>query len=72
VVSKVTAAVELHLTGGTVVPARLIDTGDPRASFFVVVWSSSAGWKAAVARDAGGRDLETHPGPDPRHRRLGP
>lgn len=40
VVSKQTAAVDVRLADGTILPARIIDTGDPRANFFVAVWSS--------------------------------
>jgi hypothetical protein len=58
VVSKHATSVEVHLATGAVVPARIIDTGDPRASFFIAFWSS-ADWAKLVARDARGEELET-------------
>lgn len=56
VVSKQTAAVEVRLADGTSLPAQIIDTGDPRASFFVAVWSAPVRWEALIARAA----LETY------------
>jgi len=58
VVSKQTAAVDVHLVNGAVLPAQLIDTGDPRASFFIAVWTADE-WEKLVARDARGVVLET-------------
>ena len=64
VVSKQTAAIEVRLADGTSMPARIIDTGDPRASFFVAVWSTPSHWEALIARNAAGAELETyHPFP---------
>jgi hypothetical protein len=58
VVSKQTAAIEVQLADGTSLPAQIIDTGDPRASFFVVVWPAP-NWEVMIARDATGAELET-------------
>jgi hypothetical protein len=58
VVSKQTAAIEVRLADGTSLPAQIIDTGDPRASFFVAVWSAPD-WEVMIARDATGAELET-------------
>jgi hypothetical protein len=58
VVSKQTAAIEVQLADGTSLPAQIVDTGDPRASFFVAVWSPSH-WEVLIARDAAGAELET-------------
>lgn len=60
VVSKQTAAVDVLLADGTSLPARIIGTGDARASFFVAVWSTPARWEALIARDASGAELETY------------
>lgn len=60
VVSKQTAAVDVLLADGTSLPARIIDTGDARASFFVAVWSAPSPWDALIARDAAGDELETY------------
>jgi hypothetical protein len=60
VVSKQTAAIDVRLADGTSLPARIIDTGDARASFFVAVWSAPSGWEALIARDAAGAELETY------------
>ena len=60
VVSKQTAAIDVRLADGTSLPAQIIDTGDPRASFFVAVWSTPSGWEAMIARDAAGAELETY------------
>jgi hypothetical protein len=60
VVSKQTAAIDVRLADGTSLPARIIDTGDPRASFFVAVWSAPSRWEALIARDAAGAELETY------------
>ena len=59
VVSKQTAAIEVRLADGTSLPAQIIDTGDPRASFFVAVWPPVR-WEALIARDAAGAELETY------------
>lgn len=53
-VSKQTAAIDVRLADGTSLPARIIDTGDARASFFVAVWSAPSRWEALIARDAAG------------------
>jgi hypothetical protein len=49
-VSKQAATVEVHLATGAVVPARIIDTGDPRASLFIAFWSGAewAKWSGAT------------------------
>jgi hypothetical protein len=60
VVSKQTAAIEVRLADGTSLPAQIIDTGDPRASFFVAVWSTPSSWEVMIARDAAGAELETY------------
>ena len=60
VVSKQTAAIEVRLADATSLPAQIIDTGDPRASFFVAVWSAPARWEVMIARDAAGAELETY------------
>jgi hypothetical protein len=60
VVSKQTAAIDVRLADGTILPAQIIDTGDPRASFFVAVWSTPSGLDALIARDAAGAELETY------------
>lgn len=60
VVSKQTAAIEVRLADGTSLPAQIIDTGDPRASFFVAVWSAPFHWEVMIARDAAGAELETY------------
>ena len=60
VVSKQTAAIEVRLADGTRLPAQIIDTGDPRASFFVAVWSAPIRWEVIIARDAAGAELETY------------
>lgn len=65
VVSKQTASIDVRLTDGTILPAQIIDTGDPRASFFFVVWSTPANWEAMIARDAAGVELETYRRPQP-------
>ena len=59
-VSKQTAAIEVRLADGTSLPARIVDTGDPRGSFFVAVWSTPSSWEALIARDAAGAELETY------------
>lgn len=59
VVSKQTATIEVLLADGTSLPAQIIDTGDPRASFFVAVWSPSH-WEVLIARDDAGTELETY------------
>ena len=59
-VSKQTAAIDVRLADGTSLPARIIDTGDARASFFVAVWSTPSHWEALIARDAAGAELETY------------
>jgi hypothetical protein len=38
----------------------IIDTGDPRASCFVAVWSAPSHWEVMIARDAAGAELETY------------
>jgi len=58
VVSKQTATIDVQLADGTSLPAQIIDTGDPRASFFVVVWPAPD-WEVMIARDASGAELET-------------
>jgi hypothetical protein len=58
VVSKQTATIDVQLADGTSLPAQIIDTGDPRASFFVVVWPAPD-WEVMIARDATGAELET-------------
>jgi len=60
VVSKQTATIDVRLADGTSLPARIIDTGDPRASFFVAVWSAPVRWEVMIARDAAGAELETY------------
>jgi hypothetical protein len=60
VVSKQTAAIDVRLADGTSLPARIIDTGDVRASFFVAVWSAPSRWEALIARDAAGAELEIY------------
>lgn len=60
VVSKQTAAVDVLLEDGTSLPARIVDTGDARASFFVAVWSTPSRWEVLIARDASGEELETY------------
>ena len=60
VVSKQTAAIEVRLADGTSLSAQIIDTGDPRASFFVAVWSAPVRWEVMIARDAAGAELETY------------
>lgn len=60
VVSKQTAAIEVRLVDGTSLPARILDTGDVRASFFVAVWSGPVRWEALTARDAAGAELEIY------------
>jgi hypothetical protein len=60
VVSKQTAAVDVLLADDTSLSARIIDTGDARASFFVAVWSRPSRWEALIARDAAGAELETY------------
>jgi len=60
VVSKQTAAIDVRLADGTSLPARIIDTGDARASFFVAVWSAPSRWEELIARDAAGAELETY------------
>jgi hypothetical protein len=60
VVSKQTATIDVQLADGTSLPAQIIDTGDPRASFFVAVWSAPSRWEALIARDAAGAELETY------------
>lgn len=62
VVSKHTATIEVQLADGTSMPAQIIDTGDPRASFFVAVWAAPP-WEAVIARDAAGAELETYQPP---------
>jgi hypothetical protein len=64
VVSKQAAAVEVHLADGTSFLARLIDTGDPRASFIVAFWSAACPWTSLVARDATGAELEVYRPPE--------
>jgi hypothetical protein len=59
VVSKQAATVTLHFIDGTTKAAQVIDVGDHRANFFVLVWSPPAEWDRLVARDARGRELET-------------
>jgi hypothetical protein len=58
VVAPAVATVEARLEDGSVIPARLVDVGDERATFFVAVWSG-APCIAVVARDSGGAELET-------------
>ena len=60
VVSKQTATIDVQLADGTSLPAQIVDTGDPRASFFVVVWPAPANWEVMIARDAAGAELETY------------
>ena len=60
VVSKQTATIDVRLADGTSLPAQIIDTGDPRASFFVAVWSAPVRWEVMIARDAAGAELETY------------
>jgi hypothetical protein len=60
VVSKQTAAIEVYLADGTILPAQIIDTGDPRASFLVAVWPAPIHWDVMIARDAAGAELETY------------
>jgi hypothetical protein len=65
VVSKQTATIEARLADGTSLPVQIIDTGDPRASFFVAVWSTPS-WEVLIARDAAGAELESYrQPPDP-------
>jgi hypothetical protein len=59
VVSRETASIEVHLTDGSVIPAQIVDIGDPRASFFVAHWTAPFQWERLVARDAAGNELET-------------
>jgi hypothetical protein len=59
VVSKQTAAIDVQFADGTSLPAEIIDTGDPRASFFVLVWPAPD-WEVMIARDAAGAELETY------------
>lgn len=59
VVSKQTATIDVQLADGTSLPAQIIDTGDPRASFFVAVWLTPS-WEVLIARDAAGAELETY------------
>ena len=59
VVSKQTATIDVQLADGTSMPAQIIDTGDPRASFFVAVWAAPP-WEVMTARDAAGAELETY------------
>jgi hypothetical protein len=66
VVSKQTAAIDVRLADGTSLPARIIDTGDARASFFVAVWSTPTRWEVMIARDAAGAELETYRQPPTR------
>jgi hypothetical protein len=61
VISKQVSTIEVHLADGATLPARIIDTGDPRASFFVAVWSGPFAWTTLVARDVSGREIEIHP-----------
>ena len=60
VVSKQTAAIDVRLADGTSLPAQIIDTGDPRANFFVAVWSAPFQWEVMIARDAAGAELEIY------------
>lgn len=60
-VSKQVTSIEVRFADGTSMPAQIIDTGDPRASFFVAVWSAPAQWEVMIARDAAGVELETNP-----------
>jgi hypothetical protein len=65
VVSKQIAAIDVRLANGTTLPAQIIDTGDQRANFFVVVWSVPFHWEVMIARDATGTELETYQRPTP-------
>ncbi len=56
--SRQAATVDVQLASGDSVPARIVDIGDRRASFFVASWPSG-GWRILVARDAVGKELET-------------
>jgi hypothetical protein len=60
VVSKQTAAIEVQFDDGTHLPAQIIDTGDARANFFVLVWSTPTQWEKMVALDAIGLELEAY------------
>jgi hypothetical protein len=60
VVSKEVASVEVLLANGAMVAARIVDTGHPRASFFVAAWAVPVDWKTMVAKDFRGRRLESH------------
>jgi hypothetical protein len=59
VVSRQAASVEVALSTGGSVPARIVDTGDPRACFFIATWPAGE-VRSIVARDAGGNELETY------------
>jgi hypothetical protein len=63
VVSRQAATIEVKLEGSASVPARIIDTGDPRAQFFIATWPAGR-WQLLVARDTEGNELERYPAPD--------
>lgn len=64
VVSTEIHAVELELDDGRVLPATMVESGDPRGRFFVALWEGDVRVQRATGYDAGGRELETWEPPD--------